>query len=197
MILETIINALRVRCPSFVSNNVAGAAQFKQLEEATSIPLPFAFVMPLDDDPQDSKANNAVRQPMTDSFSVVVAISNAADEKGQAGVISVHALRAEIWKALLGWCPGPDYNGIEYQGGSLLKVDRARLWYQFEFGAYMEIGPSDGWEGDALAALPHLDGVTIKVDAISPQRDPNVLPAGGPDARIENLVPVPRTGVLP
>lgn len=203
MILETIINALRVRCPSFaatppaVTPNVAGAAQFKQLEEATNLPLPFAFVVPLDDNPQESKAQNAVRQPMIDSFAVIVAVSNAVDEKGQGGFISVHTLRTEIWKALLGWRPSDDYNGIEYQGGSLLKMDRARLWYQFEFGAYMEIGPSDGWEGDAQAALPHLDGIAIKIDAISPQHDPNLAAPGAPDGRIENVVTVPKTGDLP
>lgn len=201
MILEIIINALRVRCPSFagtppVAPNVAGAVQFKQLEEATNIPLPFAFVVPLDDNPQESKAHNAVRQSMIDSFAVIVAISNTVDEKGQGSVVSVHTLRAEIWKALLGWQPSADYNGIEYQGGSLLKVDRARLWYQFEFGAYMEIGPTDGWEGDAQAALPHLDGITIRVDAISPQHDPNLAAAGVPDGRIENVVPVPKAGNL-
>lgn len=188
MNLEIIITAMRSRCPTFAAN-VAGAAEFKHLEEATNLPLPSAFVIPLDDSPEDSRAMNAVRQNMTDSFAVIVCLSNVADEKGQGGIASVHTLRAEIWHALLGWRPTADYNGIAYEGGSLLKLDRARLWYQFEFGAEMEIGPDDGYENTAIVGLPHLDGITLKVDPVDPSQTP-----GAPDGRIDNTVPVPKTG---
>ena len=65
--------------------------------------VPSAFVIPLDDDPQESRAANSVRQTLTDSFAVVVYVSNLVDEKGQAGAQSIHLLRAELWAALLGW----------------------------------------------------------------------------------------------
>lgn len=205
MILETIIGAVATRCAAFANPNanplagigpanVGGAAQFKQLDEATNLPLPCAFVIPLDDSPEEPMSINATRQKMVDSFAVIVVVSNVVDEKGQTGVANVHTLRTQLWKALLGWRPSSDYNGIKYEGGSLLKLDRSRLWYQFEFGAEMEITPADGWEGDALAALPHLDGITLKIDAISPQHDPNLVPPGQPDTRIENTVPIPQTG---
>lgn len=195
MKLETIIKQLRTYCPT-LGQNVAGAAQFKQLEESANLPLPCAFVIPLDDNPQDSRSLNDVLQPMTESFAVILAVSNTVDEKGQAGTSSVHTLRAELWKALLGWQPDVCYNGIAYEGGSLLSVDRARLWYQFEFGAETEIQAIDGWQDVYAATLPHLDGVTIKLDAIDPMVDPN-LATTGPDGRIEHLVTVPKTGVLP
>lgn len=161
MQLELIIAQLRALCPSF-SGRVAGAAEFKPVQEAAALPVPCAFVIPLDDRPEPPKALNAVGQEMTDSFGVIVALDNRADEKGQSAFDGVHAVRAEIWRALLGWVPGPvntvnratDYNGIFYEGGSLLAMDRARLWYQFEFGAQMWIGASDGWEAGALSALP-------------------------------------------
>ena len=194
MQIETIIAALRARCAT-LGANVAGAAEFKHLDEATNLPLPCAFVIPLDDSPQESRSQNDVLQPLTDSFAVIVAVSNAADEKGQGGTAGIHAMRAELWKALLGWQPAARYNGIAYEGGSLLKVDRARLWYQFEFGAQMEINAEDGWQGDALAALAHFDGATIRVDVISPQADPNVQ-YPGPDGRIEQQIVIPKTGNL-
>jgi len=194
MKLELIIAQLKTYCPT-LTPNVAGAAQFKHLEEAANLPLPFAFVIPLDDNPQESRSQNDVLQSMTDSFAVVVAVSNTVDEKGQGGASSIDALRAELWKALLGWQPTDRYNGIVYEGGSLLSVDRARLWYQFEFGAEMEIGQADGWQDIYAATLPHLDGVTIKLDAISPMADPNVQ-YPGPDGRIEHQVTVPITGNL-
>ena len=194
MQLELIIAALRARCPS-LTNRIAGAAQFKLLPEAAALPVPCAFVIPLDDSPSASSSQNSVRQSLTDNFAVVVAISNVADEKGQGSTQSVNALRAELWAALLGWQPSDRYDGISYEGGSLLSLDRARLWYQFEFGAAMEIEPSDGWQETELATLPHFDGATINVDAIDPMADPNVQ-YPGPDGRIETSFSVPQTGAL-
>lgn len=65
MQLEPIIQALRTRCPIF-ANNVAGAADFKVLEEATNLPVPCAFVIPLDDNPEDNTSGNSIRQSLTD-----------------------------------------------------------------------------------------------------------------------------------
>lgn len=184
MQLEIIIQALRERCPSF-ANRIGGAAQFKLLPENAALTVPCAFVIPLDDSPKDSKSMNDVRQEMTDSFAVIVAIGNTADERGQGGVHSVKSLRAELWAALLGWRPDEDYNGINYEGGSVLLLDRARLWYQFEFGAEMEISPEDGWQGIELAGLPHFDSAQFTCNYIDPA-DPNRLVNGGPqDDRVE------------
>ncbi len=193
MQLEPIISALRQRCPSF-ANRVAGAAQFKVLPETAALAVPCAYVIPLDDNPQDSMAMNSVRQALKDSFAVVVAVSNVAEEKGQSSASSIHSLRAELWAALLGWRPDLRYDGITYEGGQALGLDRARLWYQFEFGALMEIEPADGWQETELGQLPHFDGGTIKVDAIDPA-DPNkanpVL-----DGRYEAGAVLPKTGNL-
>lgn len=193
MQLEPIISALRTRCPTFATR-VAGAAQFKLLPENASLPVPCAFVIPLDDNPQDSMAMNSVRQALKDSFAVIVAVSNVADEKGQGSASNIHSLRAELWSALLGWRPDLRYDGITYEGGQALGLDRARLWYQFEFGALMEIEPADGWQETELSQLPHFDGGTFRVDAIDPA-DPNkanpVL-----DGRYEAGEVIPKTGNL-
>lgn len=191
MQLDPIIQALRARCPVF-SNRVAGAADFKMLEESTNLAVPSAFVIPLDDNPEDNTSGNSIRQSLTDSFAVIVAISNTADEKGQGATATVHTLRIALWAALLGWQPGADYDGITYQGGQLLRITRARLWYQFEFGAAMEIGSSDGYQATELASLPHFDGATVQLDAAEP-RDPHSA-GTGPDGRIEATFTVPRTG---
>jgi hypothetical protein len=213
MQLELIIAQLRALCPSF-SGRVAGAAEFKPVQEAAALPVPCAFVIPLDDRPEQPKALNAVGQEMTDSFGVIVALDNRADEKGQSAFDGVHAIRAEIWRALLGWVPGPvntvnpatDYNGIFYEGGSLLAMDRARLWYQFEFGAQMWIGASDGWEAGALSALPDLgtedaqgqwlpgSAVNLEVDVGTPVFDATGTYPANPISDFDQaLVPAPRT----
>lgn len=201
MNLDTVIAHLRTYCPSFVGR-VAGAARFKRMDETVNLPVPAAYVIPLDDNPGDRMSLNDVRQPLVESFAVIVAISNATDERGQASVNTAHdSIRAELWKALLGWQPdnlgsASRYRGIEYQGGNLLDLDRSRLWYQYDFGAEMEITPEDGWQGIELAALPHFDGLTVNVDDIDPAADPNVS-YPGPDGRIEHTVTSPKTGNLP
>lgn len=195
MDLETIIGALRTRCPTF-GNRVAGAAQFKLLPESAALAVPCAFVIPLDDSPGNARAQNSVRQALTDSFAVVVAASNVADERGQGAVDQVHAIRAVLWAALLGWQPSADYDGIVYEGGSIVSMDRARLWYQFEFSADMEITPEDGWQDTELAGLPHFDGANINIDVIDPMADPNVQ-YPGPDGRIEITASSPVTDNLP
>lgn len=182
MEIEIIIQALRERCPIF-SGRVGGGAQLKMLPENSSLPVPSAFVVPLDDNPAPSQSLNVIRQPLVDSFAVVVALSNAADERGQGCVSLVNSVRVELWGALLGWCPSDEYEGIIYEGGSVIVMDRARLWYQFEFSSATEIGPELSWQETELIGLPHFDGANFRADFIDPA-DPN-LASPGPDGRIE------------
>ncbi len=195
MQLELIIAALKQRCAGTFDTRIAGAAEFKLLLEKQALPVPCAFVIPLDDNPQENIAMNGVRQQLHDSFAVIVAINNTGDERGQAAVHSVDSIRTVLWGALLNWQPTDLYDGITYQGGQLLSLDRARLWYQFEFAAPMEIGTEDGWQGD-LIGLPHFDGGTVRADTVDPT-DLNVVQTSAPDGRIDAGFVFPKTGNLP
>lgn len=201
MNINTVIAHLRTYCPSF-AGRVAGAARYKRIDENNTLDVPAAFVIPQDDNPDERASENDVTQRLVESFTVVVALSNTPDERGQDSINTAHhAIRAELWAALLGWQPDgladqSRYRGIEYQGGNLLDLDRARLWYQFDFGAEMWIMPSDGWQAIELANLPHFDGANINVDVIDPIADPN-LQYPGPDGRIEFQTASPNTGNLP
>lgn len=197
MKIEPIVQALRLRCPSF-GGRVAGAAEFRGLPEKAALPVPAGFVVPLDDNPEDNRSNVGYRQAVRERFAVIVALSNSADERGQGAAADVHDIRAELWRALLGWPPAEDYDGLQYDGRQLLAMDRARIWFQFEFSAEMEIGSDDignpeTWQALELAALPALEEVKFTLDAIDP-RDPNV-PGAGPDGRpeAEALVTLPTT----
>lgn len=186
MDLDLVITQLKTWAPSF-DGRVAGAAAFKRLKENSALTTPCAFVLPLADDPQPPASQNAVRQVLVDSFSVIVAVSNATDERGQGAAASVEALRRELWAALLGWRPTDEYDGVQYEGGSLQDLDRFQLFYQFEFGAPMEIGPEDGWEQGALDRLPAFKTLHVDVDEIDQAADRNVK-YPGPDGRIEHQV---------
>jgi hypothetical protein len=180
MNLDDLIAQIRTYASVF-SGRVAGTAEFKPLEEAVNMSVPAAYVLRLDDEPGQRMAQNSVEQPLMEGLAVIVALSNTADERGQAAAETVDTIRASLWAALLGWQPTANHRGIEYQGMFLLHRDRSRIWYQFEFGALMYIGPSDGWQEAYLDNLPHFDGMHVNVDVI----DPIAHPVPGPDGRIE------------
>lgn len=189
MDLDLVITQLKDWAPVF-SGRVAGAAAFKRIKENTALETPCAFVLPLADDPQPPISQNVVRQMLVDSFAVVVAVSNVSDERGQGAATAIEAMRRALWAALLGWRPTEEYDGVQYDGGSLQSLDRFQVFYQFEFGAAMEIGPEDGWEQPALERLPDLKTVHVDVDYIDPAADKNIK-YPGPDGRIEHQVHIP------
>jgi hypothetical protein len=188
MDISLIIAALKQRCPSF-ANRVTGAAEYKRLAESVNLDLPAAYVIPLDDEAGEMQTSNGYLQEIRDAVAIVVVMSNAVDERGQTSISTVQALRSELWAALLGWMPDAVHGRIEYEGGQLLDLDRARLYYQFEFSAPTEITESDTWQGISNAALTPFDKVSLTVDTIDPH-DPN-LGSTGPDGRAEATATIP------
>lgn len=163
MDIELIIAALKERCVSF-GGRISGAAEYKRLPETANLAVPAAYVIPLDDNPEQVQGHNGYRQVVRDSVAVVVVLSNAVDERGQGSITSVRAIRSELWAALLGWEPDADHGRIEYEGGQLLDLDRARLYYQFEFAAETEITEADTWHASRNSALPALTKVGLTVN---------------------------------
>lgn len=178
MKLIPVVAALRSRCLRF-ENRVGGAAQFKAIPDAGKMKLPAAYVVPSEDITGEQKSQTDYWQELTEGFSVIVVLSNERDEKGQwASYDAVHDVRAEIWKALLGWEPDPQACEIRYAGGSLLELNRFELYYQFDFTAKYEITEEDTRQQDDLDVLPDLQTLRIDVDFIEP--------GTGPDGIIEH-----------
>ncbi|WP_049687897.1 phage tail terminator protein, partial [Yersinia aldovae] len=143
MRLSLVIAALRLRCPTF-NGRVAGAAEYGLLTENSKMALPSAWVIPTNDTVGEQRSQTDYWQIVTDGFAVVVVMDNSADQRGQkAAFDAVHDLRAELFKALLGWQPEPCYDAIQYDGGNLLDTNRAHLYYQYDFSAKMEINEED------------------------------------------------------
>lgn len=196
MNLDSVITRIKLKCPSF-NQRVAGAGEFAALPQNAKVSLPAAFVIPMDDQAGEQQSANRYRQAITDRVAVVVVLDNSADRRGQAAVTSVHGIRAELWQALLIWPPGPEYDGLMYEGGQALDMDAARLYYQFEFSAEAEIGIEDTAQPGMVAALPRLASINVRADVLNPMVDPNNVvgqnynPAQpnprteGPDGRIE------------
>ncbi|RJG06250.1 hypothetical protein D3870_09715 [Noviherbaspirillum cavernae] len=167
MNLSLIIAQLRARVPEF-GNRVGGAANFKILPEAANFHAPAAYVIPMDESPERNQSGNGYRQRVQEGFGVIVVVSNVADERGQSALLSVHDMRALLFRALLGFRPAEEYDAIEYDGGNLLHMDRARLYFQFEFVVDYEIGEDDTWLAVRDSELPDWQGLDIEVDVAEP-----------------------------
>ncbi|NKD86100.1 hypothetical protein HEQ63_07875 [Haematospirillum jordaniae] len=179
--LDAIIQALRERCHTFSgasgSARIAGAAEFARVAEDASLPVPAAYVLPREEKPATAVTCTGYRQPVQAHFAVVVVLP-AADRRGQGAAVAVESVRDDLFRALLGWEP-PGYGPIVYEGGELLSVDRARLWWQFTFSAAYQITEDETWLAVTHRDRPLLETVRIGLDATA--NDPETEPCGKPD----------------
>lgn len=187
MKLNPIVAQLRQTCPTF-SGRVSGGIDWDAVVDSAKLALPAAYVIATADAADPSKAQNRVLQNITDQFNVVIVL-DASDERGQEDNDLLHDIRAELWRALVGWEPGPEYSPIEYGKGALLHISRARVVYQFTFFSEFQLGrnlptdPPETWQEVTLDGLPGFTGANFNMDCIDPA-DPN-LQRPGPDGRIE------------
>ncbi|QXZ11727.1 hypothetical protein KVQ82_16695 [Pseudomonas sp. AO-1] len=187
MKLNPIVAHLKATCPTF-ADRVAGGIDWDSVAESAKLPMPAAYVIAAADGASPSKAQNVVIQDVTDQFAVVVVL-DAGDERGQEANDQLHDLRSELWRALVGWSPGPEYTPIQYDKGALVFISRARVIYQYLFTAEFQLGRNrpdqspETWQEWNLDGLPGFAGATINMDCIDPA-DPN-LKRPGPDGRIE------------
>jgi hypothetical protein len=170
--LTPIIEEIKAKCPTF-EQRAAGAAEYANLRNRSNLTMPAAYVVPMDENASELGNGSGYRQMLTEGFSVIVVISNQADERGQQAANQLHDLRAELWAALLGF-EIDDYDQITYSGGNLLHVDRSRLDYQFDFNAVFYIDIEDTRRGADLATLPAFESVTVELDHKDLPPDGNV-----------------------
>ena len=138
MKLSNIVHTLRHFSPSF-EGRVGGAAEFSAIKDATFLKLPAAYVVPLDDRADDNKSQTDYWQNVTEGFGVIVVLK-PLDERGQHEAYDiVENIKAELWRALLGYEPSPLHYPIQYDGGDLLDLDRGRIFYQFNFSSVREV----------------------------------------------------------
>lgn len=188
MIVE-IVEALKARTASTFGGRIAGAAEFAVIEQDAKLIYPCAYVILLDDAAEPNTSDNGYKQTVRDAFAVIVLLSNSADELGNSSVVQVLPIRNVLNRALLSWQPDSEHGPIEYEGGQLLTVDRARLYWQYEYSAETEFTEADTYQSVANAALSDFTKVHIDVDAIDPY-DPNLAVAHGPDGKIEASIDI-------
>lgn len=187
MLINPIVAHLRATCPTF-SDRVAGGIDWDAVAQSSQLKHPSGYVITTADQAGQNDIDSGVRQLITDEIDVVVVL-DLSDERGQEANDLLHQIRSELWRALIGWKPGPDYDLMEYDGGQLVHINRSRVIYRFGFSAAFQLGrntvsdPAETWHELELDGLPGFTGATINMDCIDPA-DRN-LQSPGPDGRIE------------
>ena len=151
MIYDVFIQQLRDNAPVF-AGRVAGAAEFyKGLRDYnTSLALPAAFVLPLNQEADSNQIMNGLIQIVHKGVAVAVELDAQQDRRGQAPMMQFELIEQQIFGSCLGLMLGecrmqqPSY----FTGARYLDLDRARLFYQWEFGLDWQITDADGWQGD-------------------------------------------------
>ena len=185
MKISPILTQLRAQCPS-LAGHIATGVDLALLQGDPNLPTPSAHVLPLADLASVNTAQNSLGQPIRDRFEIILVL-DATDATKALDLL--HDLRAEVWRALVGFKPGSDYSAIVYDGGETVSINSSRAFYRLRFFAEFQLGrnlpsqPAESWHERELDGLSSFTGVTVRVDAIDPA-DPN-LKHPGPDGRVE------------
>ncbi|MGL6246425.1 phage tail terminator protein [Pseudomonas sp.] len=185
MKITPLISQLRDHCPT-LANRVAAGIDLATLQASNPLQTPCAYVVPIADLANKSVAQNLNLQPIRDRFEVTLVLDTTDATKA---LDLMHDLRAELWRALVGFKPGSDYDAIAYDGGELVSINSSRALYRLRFFTEFQLGrnlpgqPAESWHERELDGLSSFTGVTVRVDAIDPA-DPN-LKRPGPDGRLE------------
>ncbi len=129
-------------------NRVFGAAELALALEYT-LKNESAFIIPLGDPVSTNTLDNG---------------SSDRDKVGLRAYDALHDARAEIFSAILGWqIPGTE-SLVSYGGGRIAGINRAWLWWQYEFVADTRISDDDGVEavgedGVSEETLPSFDSI--------------------------------------
>ncbi|WP_263264043.1 hypothetical protein [Pseudomonas sp. RIT-PI-S] len=187
MKINPVVLQLQQWCPVF-AGRVAGGVDFDAARASHQVDPPGAFVIATGDHASDNDLANSIRQNISDGFDVMV-ILDATEQGAQLAADVLHDIRAQLWRALVGWKPAAEYDPITYAGGVLVQIDRALVIYRYSFASIFQLGrntdtdPAETWQELEQDGLPRLEGFDINVDCLDPA-DHN-LKHPGPDGRIE------------
>ena len=185
MKITPILTQLREQCPTLAHRVVAGF-DLSTLQAEPPLQTPCAYVLPTADIASKNAAQNVTLQAVRDRFDAVLVL-DATDATKALDLL--HDLRAELWRALVGFKPGAEYTGVEYDGSELVSINSSRALFRLRFFAEFQLGrnlasqPAESWYERELDGLSSFTGATVRVDAIDPA-DPN-LKRPGPDGRVE------------
>jgi hypothetical protein len=168
-IIGAFITSLRANAPVF-AGRVGGAAEFyKGLRDySTSLPMPAAYVLPLGQDAEPNTIRNGLIQIVHKSIGIAVELDAQRDRRGQDPAMQFDAIEAQIFASCLNLFVGDCRmtQGAYFAGARYLDLDRARLWYQWEFNLDWMVTDEDGVQPQSIPLQ------SIEVDIFGPHGPP-------------------------
>lgn len=190
--MGTLIASLRARAPIF-AGRVAGAAEFYRglRDYTTSLPLPAAYVLPLGQDAEPNRTFGGLVQLIHKTVGVAVELDTQRDRRGQDPTMQFETIEAQIMASCLNLYVGDCRmtQGSYFTGARYLDLDRARLWYQWEFGLDWQITDLDGVQPD-----PGVDLAAIELDIF---QSPGAVAVPGKSPAVVVSIPTSGTTVPP
>jgi len=139
--------ALKLRLAETRFGNLVGGAAELAFALRGTLQKEMAFVVQLAETVNPNQYDSGINQKISERFGVIVALDNGTSDRDKTGLTaydSLFEIRAELFKALLGWQIPETEDLVSYGGGRILGIDRARFWYQFEFVTGTRINDEDG-----------------------------------------------------
>lgn len=132
MLLNPFVSRLQDTCPSLRQVLLA-------LTGAVPASYPAAYVLPLADSATPSRLHGVHSQMVTARFGVEIMVKHAgqAASGGPAGE-ALEAVRNEIRAALMGWCPGPEFEPVTYVSGRLVNFEAGLAVWREEYSTRFE-----------------------------------------------------------
>jgi hypothetical protein len=146
-IMGAFISQLRANAPIF-GGRVGGAAEFYAglRNYNTSMPLPAAYVLPLGQEAEPNQVWNGLIQIVHKQVGVAVELDAQRDRRGQDPTMSFEEIEAQLFASVLNLEIGECrmVRGTSFSGARYLDLDRARLFYQWEFSIDWQLTDADG-----------------------------------------------------
>jgi hypothetical protein len=134
-----------------------------------NMPLPAAYVILLDQESDGNHNMVGLYQFVRKTIGVVVELDATGDRRGQAPAMSTEDIQVALNHALLNWPPAMcltvNQQGYWFSGARPLDLDRARLFYQFEFALNTVLDDTDGWQPPSVP----LESIEVDIWKVPPQ----------------------------
>lgn len=149
-------------------NYVAGAAEFMAAmkQSLTTVPktMPQAFVIPVRGDANPNDQGDGYNALHWKYFAVVGCFDNRSEKRGQSPFDDqIDLAEEQIFSCILNWTPSWAERAIEIESDSLKLMNRARIWYSWEFRVGIRLSEDDGFQED-IDALENLARIDIEHD---------------------------------
>ena len=158
-IMGAFIAQLRGNAPIF-GGRVGGSAEFYSglRNYNTSMALPAAYVLPLGQEAEPNQVWNGLIQIVHKQVGVAVELDAQRDRRGQDPTMSFEDIEAQIFRSVLNLEIGECrmVRGTSFAGARYLDLDRARLFYQWEFNIDWQLTDADGVQPPSVP-LEHIE----------------------------------------